>query len=129
MVKHLIPTSSVNDGFTPKEILAAWSPDPLKKGGTLKPGQGVLDAGTILGRDTATKLLVAYNNAGSGGADTAVGILDQAQDTGAVGSTERVGCNIYLGGTFKRSALIGLDAGAVADLNGREDVNRDLFIF
>jgi hypothetical protein len=117
------------DSFTPIEILASYSPPPLKKGCTLKPAQGIIVGGTLLARETATQQMVPYNDAAVGtGAQICVGILADTRDTGAAGSTKPVGGNIYFRGSFKRSALTGLDAAALVDLNAREDTNRDLVL-
>jgi hypothetical protein len=123
-----LPSFGPGDSSAPVEILASMSPPPMKKGVTLKPGQGILLKGQLLARDSVSSQYIAYNGAGTGDVAVCVGILAEDRDTHASGSTQPAGGNIYMRGTFKRSKLIGLDSGAVADLNAREDVARDYLI-
>jgi hypothetical protein len=110
----------------PGDILAAYGAGILKKGVTVKTGQGVLAAGTVLGRETATKKYLAYDNANSpAGIGVARGVLMESVDT----SDGDKLVNIIYGGTLKLSKLTGLDSNAITDLNGRTDAERDWFIF
>jgi hypothetical protein len=123
-----LPSFVQGDTSHPVEILASMSPPPLKKGCTLKPAQGWLMKGQLIAKETATGTYVKYNDAGSGGAEICKGILAEDRNTGAAGTTQPVGGNIYLRGTFYRDKLIGLNAAAVADLNAREDTDRNYLI-
>jgi hypothetical protein len=116
---------------TPGQIWSNYDEGALIKGATLKGGQGILPAGTVIAHETATKKYVVYNNAGSGGAQVAKGILLERTDTGlsAAGTSADCAANIVLGGSMKLSALSGLDAAAITVLNGRSDAERDAFIF
>jgi hypothetical protein len=109
----------------PGDILAAYGAGILKKGITLKKDQGVLVAGLVLGRITATKKYVAYANGASDGTEVARGVLMEGVDTTGV---DKLG-NIIYGGTLKLSKLTGLDSNAITDLNGRPDTDRDWFIY
>lgn len=111
-----------------EEILASTSRF-LQKGVTLAGGQGVLAAGTMLGRVTATKKYKAYANGASDGTEVARGILRMAVDTGTGGSSEDKLGNIVYGGVVKLSLIVGLDSNADADLNARRDADRDYYIF
>ena len=102
----------------PKEIIAS-TVGLVQKGGTLAPAQGVLAAGTVLAKLSATKLFVPYADGGAGGAGVPVGVLRETVDTGPAGTTERKLCNVVYSGTLKQGALVGLDAGAITALNGR----------
>ena len=109
----------------PGDILYALGHGIIKKGVTLLSGQGVIAAGTVIARQTASKKYVVYNNAGSGGAEVADGILAEAVDTA---SGDKLG-NVYFGGAFKLDKLTGLDSNAIADLNGYSDADRNFFSF
>lgn len=118
-------------GFTPAP--ADVKPDEILKstvgftqiGVTVAMGQGILPAGTVLGRKTSDKKYYLYNNSGSGGVEIARGFLRQAVDTTLV---DTLG-NMVIAGILKNSVLSGLDANAITDLNGRQDTTRDLFAF
>lgn len=99
-----------------------------QKGVTLAGGQGILPIGTLLARRTADKKYVAYNNAGTGGAETARGVLRTGVDTGAAGSPD-VQANIVIQGILKNSLVSGADAGALTDLGAIVDAARNTFKF
>lgn len=80
---------------------------------TIASGAGVLQAGTILGKVSASGKYVAYDNAASNGSETAAGVLyAQADATNGDAKALLVDCNAVV----KESELIGLDADARADL-------------
>jgi hypothetical protein len=72
-----------------------------------------LRAGLVLGMLTATKKYKEYDPCGSGGTSTARAILVESTDVSGGEALARVAFR----GDFKVSALIGLDAGAKADLD------------
>lgn len=115
------PTSTATD----PEILYSTA-GFTQKGVTIAGGQGVLAAGTLLAQRTSDKKYVAYNNAGSGGADTARGVLRRATDTGGVGSADQLG-NIVIQGILKLSMIVGADAAALTDLGATVDTVRGTF--
>lgn len=96
-----------------------------QKGVTLAGGQGILPIGTVLARRTSDKLYVVYNNAGSGGAEVAAGILRRGVDTTA----GPVQANMVIAGIVKNSLVSGADSAAITDLNARVDSARDIFKF
>lgn len=106
----------VND-YTGREILAGDHPKPKKRGITLKGGQGILLAGTVLAQKSSDKLYYVYNNGGSGGLEVATGVLAYTVDTGASAAVN-FGANQYKGGCFKTTLLSGMDSAALVDLNG-----------
>lgn len=124
------PGITPGQSYQPKEILASYARF-TQKGVTLLGGQGVLEAGTVLGRVTATKKYKPYASGNSDGTETPLGVLRESVDTGtsAGGNAEDKLGNIVISGILKNSLLIGLDAGAVTALNGRRDLARDYFIF
>lgn len=94
-------------------------------GVTLASGNGVVAAGTLLGRVADSGKYAPYNNSNSNGTETAVGVLRTGVDTG---SGDALG-NLVLSGTVRRSKLTGLDANALTDLNARQDSVLDTVIF
>lgn len=100
-----------------------------QKGGTLKPGQGIIPAGCIVAYETASKKWVVYNNSGSGGAEVARGVLRKAVDTGTSSTAKGVLGNIVIAGILKNSLLSGSDSGAITDLGARVDTVLGTFSF
>lgn len=97
-----------------------------QKGMTLAADQGTLLAGTLMGRVTATKRWVPYNETGSDdGHRIARGVLRDTVDTTG---REYLG-NIVLAGMLRYSKLVGVDANSIADLNARVDTILDIFQF
>jgi hypothetical protein len=126
-----VPHFYYTDEIAQREILYS-TVGLTQKGCTLKENQGILLAGTVMGRVTATKLWVAYSNTAIGGAgsDQARGILRDTVDTRTdYGPSGRFLANIVLSGMLKNSMLIGLDAPAIVDFAGRQDTVLDLFQF
>lgn len=97
-----------------------------QKGVTLAAGQGILPAGTVIGRKTSDKKYYVYNNAGSGGVETARGVLRRAVDTGTAGSGDQLG-NIVIAGILKLSMVSGADSAAITDLGANVDSIRGTF--
>ena len=119
-------TDSVSE-VSPGDILASYARLTQRGCTVLKESSGeVIAAGTVLGRITASGLYVPYDEDGvDDGREVAVGVLRQAVDTtggNALG-------NIFISGIIKYDLLVGIDAGAVADLNGRYDEVMNTFIF
>jgi hypothetical protein len=56
-----------------------------QRGVTLAPGQGVLPTGTVLARNTASGMYLAYRPSATDGCQTAVGVLRDSRDTGGLG--------------------------------------------
>ncbi len=114
--------------YTDPEILystAAFT----QKGVTLAAGQGILPAGTVLGRKTSDKKYYSYNNAGTGGVDTARGILRRAVDTGTdAAGPDQLG-NLVIQGILKLNMVSGADSGAITDLGATTDTVRNTFKF
>jgi hypothetical protein len=100
-----------------------------QKGITLKAGQGVLQLGQAMARETATKKWVKYNNAGGGGTDVCRGILRQTVDTGTDAAGKEFQGNLVIRGILKNSKIAGIDAPGIADLVARVDTVLDTFTF
>ncbi len=99
-----------------------------QKGVTLAGGQGVLPAGTVLGRKTSDKKYYAYSNANSDGTQTASGVLRRPVNTGGAGSADQVS-NIVIAGILKLNMVHGADAAALTDLGAVTDTVRGTFKF
>jgi hypothetical protein len=109
------PTATATD----PEILYSYARF-TQKGVTLAGGQGILPAGTVLARKSSDKKYYAYDNAGSGGLETARGVLRQAVNTGAAGAPDQLG-NIVISGILKLGMVSGADAAALTDLGAVTD--------
>ncbi len=118
------PTST----YTDPEILYSTA-GFTQKGVTLAPGQGVLAAGTLLAQKTSDKLYYAYNNSGTGGLDTARGVLRRPADTGTSNTGPAQQGNLVIQGILKLNQLVGVDAAALTDLGATVDTVRGTFKF
>lgn len=119
-----VPGHTVKAQYTPTEILASYARF-TQKGVTLAKDQGVLAAGTAIGRVTSTKKYVPYATGASDGSQNIVGFLRREVDTTG---EDKLG-NVVISGILKRSLLVGLDSGGITALNGRVDSVKDYFIF
>lgn len=125
-----IPLPGMRKGseFTPDELLASTA-GFTQAGVTFEPGRGIVPLGCGLGRLTATKRWVAYDNAASDGSEVCRGINRRTVDTGTDPDGPLVGGNIVRHGIVKNSKLSGIDSNAITDLNARADTVQDLFVF
>lgn len=80
---------------------------------TIVSGAGVLDAGTVLGKITASGLYDAYADGGAGGLDTAVGILMYRVDA-TNGDTP---ASLMTHGNVRSGSLAGVTSAAITDLS------------
>lgn len=118
-----VPGYTQGDTFTDPELLYSTARF-TQKGVTLAGGQGVLKAGTLLGRKTSDKKYYVYDNVKADGTEVARGVLRRGVDTGPAGSTDQLG-NIVVSGILKNSMISGAGTNAitdaVADLNAKVD--------
>lgn len=124
-----VPKTGAVAEVKPGDVLASYSPPPFIKGGTIKGGQGLIAAGTVMAYETATKKYVKYNNGGSGGAEIAKCVIRDAVQTGTggappTGTDEDKLADLIFVGILKSANLVGWDANAVADLEARVDTER-----
>ncbi len=122
-----VPGYSKGPDSTDPEILYSYA-GFTQKGVTVAGGQGILPAGTVLGRKTSDKKYYVYNNAGSGGVEAARGVLRRAIDTGSAGAADQL-ANIVIAGILKYSAVSGADSAALTDLGATVDTVRGTFKF
>lgn len=76
-----------------------------QKGVTLKPGQGVLLLGTLIKRDSATKMYVKATD------NTAEGLLRQTTDTGTDPSGAAWQANIVITAIAKHEKVVAANSG------------------
>lgn len=112
--------SKITPILNPEEAMASILPVKL-------PASTDLAAGTVLGPVTATPgLYKAYNDANADGSQVAAGILQYHCITDAAGNITNMSdlgstdlaAPMFTQGYFDCSELVGLDAAAVADLQG-----------
>ena len=73
--------TTFTEPFRPYEVLLSEANGTLSRDSvTVASGQGVLAAGTVVAKITATGKYVAYDNAGSDGSETAAAVLLQGVD-------------------------------------------------
>lgn len=117
-----VPSFSKKSEVIPIELLYSYS-RLTQKGCTLKPGQGVLEAGTPLKKDSSTNYLVAD----SPGSSSTRGILRHSVDTGSSTSDPAHGASIVTAGVVKADVVkaangnADLAAAALTALGGRYD--------
>lgn len=80
---------------------------------TIASGAGVLQAGTILGKVTASGKYIAYSDAAADGSETAAGILYGQVDAT---SADAKAVAVVRHAEVKSALLTGSDANGVADL-------------
>lgn len=80
---------------------------------TVASGSGVLTAGTVLGKITASGKFAAYNGAAADGSETAVAVLFETVDAT---SADVSALAIVRLAEVNASELIGLDVAGIADL-------------
>jgi len=119
-----MPTTTT---YTPTEIIFQ-GPKPQAIPVTIVSGLN-LAKGTVLGRVTATGKYAAYNDANSNGTEVASGILAEAINTSSSGFNSDMESAMYIEGVFTEANLVGLDANAKTDLNGRTIPGRGIFKF
>jgi uncharacterized membrane protein len=110
----MLPGMGATVTNTPKEILASEK-GVIIVNITIKSGEGALVAGQVLGIETATEKYVKYDDTAIDGSEVAQAILGDAIDTSS--SDQLV--SAYIRGAFKKDQLVGYDAAALVDLNGR----------
>lgn len=116
-------------GFTTDDELLYSTARFTQKGVTLAAGNGILPLGTVLGRNTVTKLWGPYNTNASDGTQVARGILRQSADTGLSGSGPNLQANIVISGILKNQKVSGADSGAITTLLARVDTVLGTFTF
>lgn len=100
-IGNSIPAASYNVGenVVDEEILYSTH-NYVQKGVTLKPGQGVLLAGTFLDQDATTKQYIKTTTPAN-----VKGILRKTTDTGIAGTTSVWHANILYAGLVKLAAV------------------------
>lgn len=115
-------------GFTSDQELQASTARFTQFGVTLAGGQGILPLGTVLGRNTTTKLYGPYNAGHSDGTEIPRGVLRTTVDTNAGGGAN-IQANMVVSGILNNSLISGADSTAITDLNARVDTVVNTFTF
>lgn len=103
---NAIPAAGINRGaHVPDDEILYSTVGFTQKGVTLKPGQGVLKAGTALARETSTKTYVKFVSGGSDGTGNAIGILRKTVDTGSAADGQAYLGNVILMGILKLASI------------------------
>ena len=123
---HYIPVPGITGGsdYTSPEILYSTA-GHTQKGVTIAAGQGILPAGTVLGRKTSDKKYYVYSNAAGDGRETARGVLRRGVDTTGRDQLS----NIVIAGILKLDHVSGADAAALTELGAVTDTVRNTFKF
>lgn len=94
-------------------------------------GSGMLEAGTVVARNSVSGFYEEYDNGASSGLDTAVGVtLDDLDFPAATGGTKAL--RVCVGGRVYKDKLTGLDANAETDLKARtvvDGMGNEILIF
>jgi hypothetical protein len=127
---NVLPQPGYTKGnYSTDDELLASTAGFTQKGVTLAPGIGILPMGTVLGRNSTTKLWEVYASGKSNGAQVPRGVLRNSTDTGTDTTVPGFQANIVIQGILKNSKLSGADSNAVTVLNARQDTVLDLFTF
>lgn len=114
-IGNSIPAGAYNVGenIVDEEILYS-AHNYVQKGVTLKPGQGVLLAGTFLDQDSSTKQYVKTTTPAN-----VKGILRKTTDTGVPGTTSVWHANILYAGLVKLDAVSAANSGVtISNVSG-----------
>jgi hypothetical protein len=119
------PSYTVGGTITDEEILYSTH-NYVQKGVTLKPGQGVLLAGTFLDQDATSKQYVKTTTAAN-----VKGVLRKTTDTGQPGEIQVWQANILYAGLVKLSAVSSANSGVTLTnvLAGKVDTVAGFFRF
>ena len=120
-----VPSFTEQPYLDNEEIMASMKGGFTEIGVTLAGSQGILPAGTVLGRQTANKKFYVYDDGASDGTEVARGILRRRVDT----TDGDIHANMVTAGIVTDSKISGLDANGITDLNGRQDTVLDIFRF
>lgn len=113
---------------TDKEIFAHFTGSEILEGVTLVfAAAGTLEAGTVLGRVTASGKYIAYTDGAVDGSETAVCILRSGVTVTAAG--DALGEAVFGQAVLKNDQLVGVTAAAITDFGAKVDTVRNTFAF
>ena len=117
-MSHKVPNITPDKSFNSKKVFLNSYDHPLMRSGQLLSSETFpFLAGTVVAKQTSTGKIVRYNDGGSDGANTAVGILGDQIDKAEIGSTPiDIVISYAIHGAVYESACVGLDANAKTDL-------------
>jgi len=128
-----IPAAGITRGVNiPNDEILYSTAGFTQKGVTLAPGKGLLIGGTVLARNTSTKLYEKWTNGGANGTGTPVGVLRKTVDTGADSNGQKYLANIVIAGILKLSKVSSANGGTtnlLTPLGAVENVALGFFKF
>lgn len=120
-----IPSFAEQPYLDDEEIVASMKGGFTQMGITILAGQGILPEGTVMGEVTASSKWAIYLTGNSDGTEVARGVLRKRVDT----TDGDIHGNLVVAGILFDSKLSGVDAGALTDLNARQDTVLDRLRF
>ncbi len=98
-----------------KNLIAGTEIKPMVKGISLKAGQGILKAGSVLGM-TPDNLGILLDKNATDGSQNPVGILIEDVDTGTESDTDSILSQMFIRGVFNQEALLFTEGTSLSDV-------------
>lgn len=111
-----------------KNLIAGTEVKPMVKGISLKTGQGILKAGSVLGLTTTDNLGILVDKSAKDGSENPVGVLIEEIDTGAemntdfntesqaAFSSDSILSQMFIRGVFHQEALLFAEGTSLSDM-------------
>ncbi len=99
-----------------KNLIAGTEIKPMVKGISLKAGQGILKAGSVLGLTTTDNLGILLDKNATDGSQNPVGILIEDVDTGTESDTDSILSQMFIRGVFNQEALLFTEGTSLSDV-------------
>ncbi len=99
-----------------KNLIAGTEIKPMVKGISLKAGQGILKAGSVLGLTTTDNLGILLDKNATDGSQNPVGILIEDVDTGTESDTDSILSQMFIRGVFNQEALLFIEGTSLSDV-------------
>lgn len=99
-----------------KNLIAGTEIKPMVKGISLKAGQGILKAGSVLGLTTTDNLGILLDKNATDGSQNPVAILIEDVDTGTESDTDSILSQMFIRGVFNQEALLFTEGTSLSDV-------------
>ncbi len=99
-----------------KNLIAGTEIKPMVKGISLKTGQGILKAGSVLGLTTTDNLGILLDKNATDGSQNPVGILIEDIDTGTESDADSILSQMFIRGVFNQEALLFTEGTSLLDI-------------
>lgn len=107
-----IPAAGITRGTNiPNDEILYSTAGFTQKGVTLAPGKGLLIGGTVLARNSSTKLYEKWVSGGPNGTGTPAGVLRKTVETGTDTNGQKYLANIVVQGILKLSKVSSANGG------------------